>query len=88
MDDDFRPIPRREFLFDVEQALRKAAKLWPRKHVPGDHDRFRPVANAVVEYLALCGIRCFRKPPTLGHSIPIRPFGPTNSDEDSETSGT
>lgn len=34
----------------VEQALRNAAKLWPRKHVPGDHDRLRPVADAVVEY--------------------------------------
>ena len=27
MDDDLRPVPRREFLFDVEQALRTAAKL-------------------------------------------------------------
>ena len=73
MDDDLRPVPRREFLFDVEQALRNAAKLWPRKHVPGDHDRLRPVANAVVEYLALCGIRCFRKILPIGHIIPPGP---------------
>ncbi len=73
MDDDLRPVPRREFLFDVEQALRTAAKLWPRKRVPGDHDRLRPVAQRIVEQLELCGIRCFRKNPPIGHSIPPAP---------------
>ena len=82
MDDDLRPVPRHEFLFDVEQALRTAAKLWPRKRVPGDHDRLRPVALRIVEQLELCGIRCFRKPPHLGHSIPP---GPRPSDGDETT---
>ena len=79
VDDELRPVPRHEFLFDVEQALRKAAGLWPRKRVPGDHDRLRPVAQRIVEQLELCGIRCFRKPPHLGHSIPS---GPLHEDED------
>lgn len=73
MDDDLRPVPRREILFDVEQALRLAERLWPRKRVPGDHDRFRLVAQRIVEQLEHCGIRCFRKPPSIGHSIPPGP---------------
>ena len=82
MDDDLRPVPRREFLFDLEQALRLAERLWPRKRVPGDHDRFRLVAQRIVEQLELCGIRCFRKPPSIGHSIPP---GPRPSSEDETT---
>ena len=35
------PIPRDDLLFTVEMALRKASRLWPKKHVPGDHDRLR-----------------------------------------------
>ena len=68
------PIPRDDLLFTVEMALRKASRLWPRKHVPGDHDRLKPVARAVVEHLELCGIRCFSKPPAPGHSTP-EPWG-------------
>ena len=79
MDDDLRPAPRHEFLFDVEQALRKAAKLWPRRRVPGEYNPLRPAANAVVEQLERCGIRCFRKPPPAGHGIPI---GPLQAGED------
>ena len=33
----------------VEQALRKARNLWPRKSLPGDYNPLRPVASAVVE---------------------------------------
>ena len=54
MDDDHRPVSRHELLFDVEQALRKALKLWPRKHVPGDYNPFIPVAAAIVEHLESC----------------------------------
>ena len=62
MDDDLRPVPKHELRFDIEHALRKARSLWPRKHVHGDHNALRPVADAVVQHLALCGIRCFRNP--------------------------
>ena len=44
-----RPVSREDLLFTVEMALRKASKLWPKKRVPGDHDRLRPVAKAVVD---------------------------------------
>ena len=73
MDDDLRPVPRRDFLFDVEQVLRNAAKLWPRRRVHGEYNPLRPAANAVVEYLELCGIRCFRKILPIGHIIPPGP---------------
>ena len=56
-----RPVSREDLLFTVEMALRKASKLWPKKHVPGDHDRLRPVAESVVAHFELCGIRFFRK---------------------------
>ena len=84
MDDDrdLEPVPRHEFLFDVEQGLRKVERFWPQKRVPGDHDRLRPAARALVEYLERCGVRCFRKPPHLGHSIPP---GPRPSDGDETT---
>ena len=88
MDDDLHPVPQHELLFNVEQALRKARKLWPRRRVEGNYNPLRPVANAVVEHLALCGIRCFRKPPAIGHSTPIRPYGPAHRDQDPETPGT
>ena len=73
MDDDLRPVPKHELRFDIEHALRKARSLWPRKHVHGDHNALRPVADAVVQHLALCGIRCFRKPPLPGHGTPHSP---------------
>ena len=47
------PVSRDDLLFNVEMALRKARRLWPRRHVPGDHDRFRPVARAIVKHLEL-----------------------------------
>ena len=87
MDDGLRPVPTHELRFDIEHALREAANLWPRRHVHGEYNPHRPMANAVVKHLELCGIRCFRKPPILGHSTPMSPFGPPHRDEDSETSG-
>ena len=79
MEDDLRPVSRHEFLFDVERALGRARKLWPRRRVPGDYNPLRPVANAIIEHLELCGIRCFRKPPPVGHGIP---GGPLQADKD------
>ena len=59
MEENFdRPIPRDDLLFTVEMALRKASRLWPKKRVPGDHDRLKPAAAAVVAHLELCGVRC------------------------------
>ena len=69
-----RPVSRNDLLFTVEMALRKASGLWPRKHAPGDHDRLKPVAAAVVAHLELCGVRCFQRQPTPGHSTPD-PYG-------------
>ena len=88
MDDNLRPVPKHELRFDVEHALRKARSLWPRRHVHGQDNPLRPVANAVVEHLALCGIRCFRKPPTMRHSTPIRPYGTPPPGDDPETPDT
>lgn len=56
------PVSREELLFDVEMALSKAEKLWPKGHRAGRHDRFKPIAAKVVDHLALCGVRCFRRP--------------------------
>ena len=76
MDDDLRPLPRHELLFDVERALTKARALWPSKRVHGDHNALKPVANAIVEHLELCRIGCFRKPPSPRHSTPGDPSPP------------
>lgn len=59
------PVSRDELLFDVEMALSKAEKLWPKGPRAGRHDRLKPMAVAVVDHLALCGVRCFRSP-TIG----------------------
>ena len=69
-----RPVSRDDLLFTVEMALRKASRLWPKKRVPGDHDRLRPVAAAVVEHFELCGLRIFGRPKGRGHSTPD-PYG-------------
>ena len=71
MDENYdRPVSRDDLLFTVEMALRKASRFWPKKRVPGDHDRLRPVAAAVVAHLELCGMRCFSREPAPGHSTP------------------
>ena len=71
MDENYdRPVPRGDLLFTVEMALRKAERFWPKKRRPGEHDRFRPVAEAVVAHLELCGMRCFAKDLAPRHSTP------------------
>ncbi len=75
MDENYNiPVEREDLLFTVEFALFKAERSWPKKRVPGDHDRLKPVARRVVEHLELCGIRCFRRPPAPRHRTPP-PFG-------------
>ena len=69
------PVSRHDLLFTVEMALRKASKLWPRKRVPGDHDRLRPVAAAVVAHLELCGMRIYRRPPAPHDNSTPEPYG-------------
>ena len=71
MDEKYdRPVERSDLLFTVEMALRKAERFWPKKYMPGDHDRLKPVARRIVEHLELCGIRCFAKAPAPPHSTP------------------
>ena len=73
------PVERDDLLFTVEFALLKAERSWPKKRVPGDHDRLKPMARAVVEHLELCAMRCFRRPPAPHHSIPDPFFTPGRS---------
>lgn len=54
------PISRDHLTFTVHMALCKAEHLWPRRRRPGDHDRLKPVAEAVVDHLELRGMRCVR----------------------------
>ena len=71
MSEDYEgPVSRHELLFNVEMALRKTGRLWPRRHVPGDHEQFRPFARAIVEHLELCGMVFFRKGDAPPHRTP------------------
>ena len=80
MDEKYdRPVTRGDMLFTVEMALRKASRLWPKKRVPGDHDRLKPVAEAVVAHLELCGMRCFQRAPAPPHRTPD-PWGGSRKD--------
>ena len=81
------PVPRDDLKFTVEMALKKARRIWPRKHGPGDHDRFRPVADAIVAHLELCGIHCYRQPPAPGHSTPDPWAGSRRDDGENGTGG-
>ncbi len=36
--EDSLPAPRDEVLFDIEMALSKEEKLWPKRYRPGDHN--------------------------------------------------
>ena len=85
MDENYsRPVSRDDMLFTVEMALRKASRLWPKKRVPGDHDRLKPVARAVIEHFELCGMRCFTRPRARGHSTPDPWGAPRKSGERDE----
>lgn len=45
MEDEPRPVPRDEFEWDAEQALRNARKLLPRKREPGVFNPYRAAAG-------------------------------------------
>jgi len=85
MDEDHnRPISRRDLLFTIEMALRKAERLWPKKRLPGDHDRLRPVAEKVIEHMELCGMKCFGRPRGPGHGTPETWAGPVQGGDERE----
>ncbi|MYG27712.1 MAG: hypothetical protein F4213_17105 [Boseongicola sp. SB0677_bin_26] len=52
-----RPMSREELVFDVDMALRRNQRLWPKRRRPGDHDRFRMMACAIVDHLEMSGTR-------------------------------
>ena len=84
MDEKYdRPVSRGDLLFTVEFALLKAERAWPKKRVPGDHDRLKPVARRIVEHLELCGIRCFSGAPRRPHRTPD-PWGASRQRSDDE----
>lgn len=74
MNDDLKPVSKQDPGFDMEQGLRKARPLWPSRRAHGQDNPFGPVANAVVEHLAHCGIRFFRIAPRRGHGTPVFPY--------------
>ncbi|MYF88877.1 MAG: hypothetical protein F4186_05680, partial [Boseongicola sp. SB0676_bin_33] len=63
-------VLREELVFTVEMALAKASGLWPGKRQPGDHDRLKAIAAAVVEHLEMCRMRRSRLPPIRAHGTP------------------
>ena len=68
------PISRDDLTFTVHMALRNAESLWPKRRTPGDHDRLKLVAKAVVDHIELCGMRCVRRAPGRGRGRP-NPWG-------------
>ena len=85
MDDNHnRPISRRDLLFTIEMALRKAERFWPKKRLPGDHDRLRPVAEKVIEHMELCGMKCYGRPGGPGHGTPGPWVGPDQGVDEHE----
>jgi len=85
-DDPDIPVSRGDLLFTVHTALRKAGHLWPKRRKPGDHDRLKIVADAVVAHIELCGIRCFRRAPECGRTTPD-PWGLSPELEESDDGG-
>ncbi len=80
--EDSLPALRDEVLFDIEMALSKEEKLWPKRYRPGDHNRFRPLARGILEHLELCGLRFTRRPPVPKHSTPD-PWGGAGTGKES-----
>ncbi len=68
MEREPKPVPRKAILFDIEYALGRNRRLWPRKRAPGDFGAHRSIAEAVLSHLELCGILFFRRPPKPNHS--------------------
>ena len=51
-------------------ALRKNQRLWPKRRWPGDHDRFKALASAIVDHLELCGTRFIGQTAGMGPKTP------------------
>ena len=66
-----RPMSREELVFDVHMALQKNQGLWPKRRLPGDHDRLKPLARAIVSHLELCGTRFVGKTAGGGYGPPL-----------------
>ena len=79
---DNRPAPYDEVFFDIEMGLRMEETLWPKRYRPGDHNRLRPMARAILEHLEVCGLRFFRNPPAPRHSTPD-PWGSAGTGKES-----
>ncbi len=65
-----RPVSRDELVSTVKFALGKAQRFWPKRRMPGDHDRFEPLARAIVDHLELCRMRFLGKWPGNGSRTP------------------
>ena len=63
-----RPVSRDELVSTVEYALQKKQGLWPKGRLPGHHDRFKPLACAIVDHMELCKYRCVGRMPGRGPS--------------------
>ena len=72
MPDDLHPIPRDDLLSDIEFALSQSSNYWPKRRRLEDDHPYRPIALKVLEHLQLSGVKCYRKPPDLGQTFPIR----------------
>ncbi len=85
MNDDLKPVSKQDLGFDIEQALSKRRSLWPSRRDRSRDNPYGAMANAIVEHLALCGIRFFRIPPRRGHGTPARPYCKAEGAEDPGT---
>ena len=63
------PVARTELVLTIESALSESRHLWPKTRRPGDHDRHKPMALAIVDHLDLCRMRAFRRPMPPGLAI-------------------
>lgn len=84
MKDDLHPVSKQALGFDIEMALFKARSLWPSTRDRSLDNPYGAMAKAVVEHLALCGIRCFRISPREGHGTPHRPYERAEGGAESE----
>ena len=79
--EDSLPAPRDEVLFDIEMALRKEEKLWPKRYRPATTTASgpSPAAFSSISNSAACGSP--RRPPAPGHSTPGFPGRGRNREE-------
>ncbi len=73
-DRHIHPVDRAALEVTIENALRESRHLWPKTRLPGDHDRHKPIALAVVDHLDLCRMRVFRRPSSPAHTVIATPL--------------